>query len=78
MSLALIQSLFYPPQTVHVDGVDLLNDVRSILQNLIMKILVRRLGPLQPVLLLTSHQLQLRPELDYFLLELLLFHGGSR
>jgi hypothetical protein len=25
--LALIQSLFYPPQAIHIDGVDLLDDV---------------------------------------------------
>jgi len=48
-------SLFYPPEAVHVDGVDLLDDVRSILQNLIMKLLVRHLCPL----LLTSRQHQL-------------------
>ncbi len=38
MRLALIQSLFYPPQAIHVHGVDLLDDVRCLLKNLIVEL----------------------------------------
>ena len=31
-------SLFYPPEAVHVDGVDLLDDVRCLLKNLIVEL----------------------------------------
>jgi hypothetical protein len=46
MLLRFIQSLFYPPQAVDVDGVDLLDDVSCLLKNLLVLLLVRRLGPL--------------------------------
>ena len=44
--LALIQSLFYPPQAIHVYGVDLYDDGRCLLKNLLMELLIRRLRPL--------------------------------
>jgi len=45
MRLALIQSLFYPPQAIHVYGVDLYDDGRCLLKNLLMELLIRRLRP---------------------------------
>ena len=58
--LALTQSLFHPPQAIHVDGIDLLNDVGGIPKDLSVELLICLLL----LLLLNRCQHQLRPELS--------------